>query len=137
MAVTLGTKEVVKAPEAPVTIVLELAIYTRYWRSANRRLYDNEHAYRFTEEQARILLAEKEEDTGRFIWKRYKPKPTAASLQPVPEGHKAIIETADSITEITRPDADIDQLGSIPKRLDIGSDDELREAGIELDSVPV
>jgi hypothetical protein len=82
MAVTQTSNKVAAAaesaqtaptPAAPATVDLELVLYARYYRGS--ALYEREQAYRFTAEQAEILLAEVEDNTGRPVWKRYKPKP--------------------------------------------------------------
>lgn len=70
MAINLTGKKA--ETKAPVTMVLELALYNRYVRQDI--LYEKGQAYEFTEEQAKILLRESDEINGMAIWRLYRAK---------------------------------------------------------------
>lgn len=76
MGVTLKKSETkpetTQEAAAPETVVLELAIYVRYMRADE--LYEKGQAYRFTKEQADVLLRESDEVNGMPIWRMHRPK---------------------------------------------------------------
>ena len=117
----LNTQTKPAAPEVPKeepTIELELASYVRYNRAGHA--YDNEHAYKFTQKQALILLQEVDPNSGKPVWRRYKPK---EDVQPeVPRGHKRMINAqSDGVKSAVDVD-DINPVAAV-KRIEIGDDD--------------
>lgn len=120
MAMTVNEEVKSSTPAvAPTLILLELAFFERYNRAGvlyTRKTEDGKpRAYRFTLEQARVLLREVEDGTGRPIWVRAKPK--AKVEDP---------ETFDS--QDLKPLEAIHPSGhELSARADVGTDDELRE----------
>lgn len=110
-----------KEPEVPVQ--LELALYSRYNRAGH--LYEREMVYEFNPSQARILLAEVEAETGRPIWRRYKPKPTAQEIRMNNEQRRVVNATKDNVAP------QVTEGGVISSgRLDVGSDEDLADLNL-------
>ncbi len=116
------------APAAPTTVDLELVLYARYYRGG--ALYEREQAYRFTTEQADILLAEVEDGTGRPVWKRYKAKPP---VQRPDSGVKNIVN-AQSFDVKHLSDRDNAFVG---QRINVGDDSEIADLLPQDDGVVV
>lgn len=117
-----------QAPRPPQTIVLELAVYERYNRGKQlyTRLTDDgkpQH-YKFTIDQARILLSETDEATGRPVWRRPRQVVTPRQAQIVASTPQVFDATSDRVPE---PEEDDTQGLGLPARLDDGSDDEISD----------
>ena len=110
-----------KAVEAPIQ--LELALYSRYNRAGH--LYEREMVYEFNPAQARILLGEVEVETGRPIWRRYKPKPTAQEIRLNNEQRRVVNATKDNVApQVT--EGGVASAG----RLDVGSEEDLADLNL-------
>lgn len=116
MAVTKTTEGPKTAP-AQKFVELELWLFQRYHRGGV--LYEAEMAYRFTEEQAELLLRECEEGTGRPIWRRYTPKP----IQQVRDS--GVKNVRDATQNRVTSQEDVEFSGA--RRIDVGSEEEFRE----------
>ena len=126
MAVAVSsTKAAVAAKPEPVqvkTLDLELVLYTRYYRGGT--LYEKGNAYRFKADQAEILLEEVEQDTGRPIWRRYKPQPIARQVQQETLGTKQIVDS--TAAKVERPSEDAQFMRVVPTNvINVGDDSEL------------
>lgn len=123
MALATDKKEAapVVAQKAPEFVLLELAFYKRYTRGVHGKTFEADNAYRFTKEQAEVLLQDVEEVSGRPIWRRYKPKADPRRVV-VPEGHKATMDATD--TQIAKM-AMSDEVNI--KGLEVGSDAEIAD----------
>jgi hypothetical protein len=127
MAITISTNkadteatatDAATAAGAPIEITkLTLAIYQRYSRGGI--LYEAGKVYGFTAEQAETLLAE--EDEGRPIWRKYrapKVEDSAASKEP-----EVIIQTERELPVLNPVEV-------VNGRLEVGTEDELKELGL-------
>lgn len=103
----------------PVQYVeLELSVYKRYSRQGT--VYEAAQAYRFTEEQASVLLREIADD-GRPLWRRYTPRPIQQQLN---SGVKNVVDaTQNKVKDISDPDGNLIS----QKRIEIGTEEEIKE----------
>ena len=113
-----ATQAPAAAPAAPSDITkLTLAIFQRYSRGGI--LYEAGKVYGFTAEQAEVLLAE--EDDGRPIWRKYRaPKVEDGSTPKEPE---VILQTERELPVLNPVEA-------VNGRLEVGTEDELKELGL-------
>lgn len=112
--------EVKKAEQSYV--ILELAFYQRYTRGVSGTPFEAEKAYRFTADQAAILLEEVEATSGRPIWRRYKSKVAPQKIQ-TPEGHKQTFDASVSdIKALDTPDE-----AAVVKQISVGDDSEIAD----------
>ena len=115
------------APLPEVKIQLELAMYDRYSRGdklfvKRDETTDRPVAYGFTQAQARILLQEVEEPSGRPIWRRPRPM-RREEIQQKFVGQAMVLDaSASTIKEIA---ADPDAIPA--QRIDFGDDSELTD----------
>lgn len=109
-------KDDTPAVTEPKTVDLELRAYNRYVR--NDVLYEKGQAYRFTQDQAEVLLEEVDDVNGRPIWGRWKPvsKRMVVEREVTPKDM-----TWDSIT----PAPVADEVAT--KGIDIGDDSEIAD----------
>lgn len=118
MAVTMKPEAQAAKPAPQKFVELELWLFQRYHRGGV--LYEKEMAYRFTEEQAEVLLRECEDGTGRPIWRRYVPKP----IQQVRDS--GVKNVRDATQNKVADQAD-QEFAAPANRLDVGSEEEFRE----------
>lgn len=122
------TAQEAQAPQPEAVVLLELALYERYNRAGvlyTQKTEDGKpRAYRFKLSDARVLLREVEEGTGRPIWVRAKPK---AQVTTDPR-------EADEVAELAPIQAEGSELSA---RVDVGSAEELAELGLGDDEVQV
>lgn len=117
-----------QAAQPEATVLLELALYERYNRAGvlyTQKTEDGKpRAYRFKLSDARVLLREVEDGTGRPIWVRAKPK---SQVEADPREAPELGELAPIHAEGTELSA----------RVDVGSEEELAELGLGGDEVQV
>lgn len=108
-----------KPPVAVNTTVLELAMYKLYtWGGYT---YEKGKPYRFKNSDAMILLGEM--DTGRPVWKIYRPPP----VKQAPKNEivdATMIAAPTPVDEFGQPLMSSDDPA---KRIDVGSDDEIAD----------
>ena len=121
-----------QVPETPY-VLLELKLYKRYFRQTvpgKGTMYEKGTAtepivYKFTREQATILLMEN--DGGRAIWKKYRP--VVARPKPQPEKPKELganVKFKD-MTAATITEATYETVEPTITRLDLGSDEDIAD----------
>jgi hypothetical protein len=122
MAVTLPKAKKAETIEAVETFPLQLGIYQRYAQGG--RVYEAGVVYDFPKETALDLMTE--EDNGRPLWKVYRPKKAEQEAQTEPVKR----------VNVTKPGkvavAEVPAVEVEAKRLEIGSDEELTELGLNI-----
>lgn len=137
MGVTTNKTNTSKASEAAksakpsvaaevTTMVLELALYQRY--ATDGRIYESGVPYEFEQSVALEKLQEAEE-SGRPLWKLHKTKKTAEGEAPV--AAKVPVKVDLTPKPVDGSVAVTEDSGS--KRLEVGSEDELKELGLKGD----
>lgn len=116
MAIKVSKQDAV-APEA--TVVLDLAVYERYNRLGE--LYEKGVGYVFSQEQANVLLAEQEADSGSPVWKIYVSK-KAAEVERAPREPEPVDKTR-AVVEVLESE----EMPGKTRRIDIGDDSEIEE----------
>lgn len=134
MAVTTNKTPAAKAPAASkgaqtvvaaavATMVLELALYQRY--ATDGRIYEAGVPYEFEQSVALEKLQEAEE-SGRPLWKLHKTKKAAEGEAPV--AAKVPVKVDLTPKPVDGAVAVTEAAGS--KRLEVGSEDDLKELGL-------
>lgn len=111
---------------AVTTMVLELALYQRY--ATDGRIYEAGVPYEFEQSVALEKLQEAEE-SGRPLWKLHKTKKAAEGEAPV--AAKVPVKVDLTPKPVDGAVAVTEAAGS--KRLEVGSEDELKELGLKDD----
>lgn len=124
-AASKGAQTVVAA--AVTTMVLELALYQRY--ATDGRIYEAGVPYEFEQSVALEKLQEAEE-SGRPLWKMHKTKKAAEGEAPV--AAKVPVKVDLTPKPVDGAVAVTEAAGS--KRLEVGSEDDLKELGLTGDS---
>jgi hypothetical protein len=124
-AETQDTPETSKQSKVADEVLLVLHLYKRYLRHGT--LYEKfasdgrQNVYKFTKEQAVVLLAE--QDEGRSIWRRYREQTVRHIEKPKPQ-----MPTGPHIKDATKNKVEVtEQEDVLPgaTRIEIGNDDEI------------
>lgn len=112
----MALKEKSPAPKPDDTVLLELALYSNYtWQGES---YEKGKAYRFRQADAMALLGK--EDFGRPVWRVYHPPVKKLEAQNLVVDATSIASQpeAEPIHGVAPPK---------PKRIDVGTDEEIAD----------